>query len=97
MSDTVDGSGASHVQGTDCPCEGGSWVNGSTRITAKVLQEQARLSAFLEVKKMVDGLNIGEAAQFGRAGAGMVRKWIRDEIDAKILAVLQPNDAASRR
>ena len=75
----------------NCPCDGGDWVNGSTRVTAKVLQAQARRNALLEVRELV----AGHAMREGSPAVSLKCHQISTEINALIDAVLPPNMAVT--
>lgn len=47
-------------------------------------REEGRREVLEDMKKMWDNDNLGDAPKYGRAGAGLMKRWIRDDINERL-------------
>lgn len=47
-------------------------------------REEGRREVLEDMKKMWDNDNLGDAPKYGSAGAGLMKRWIRDDINERL-------------
>jgi hypothetical protein len=47
-------------------------------------REEGRREVLEDMRKMWDNDNLGDAPKYGSAGAGLMKRWIRDDINERL-------------
>jgi hypothetical protein len=47
-------------------------------------REEGRREVLEDMRKMWDNDNLGDAPKYGSAGAGLMKRWIRDDINKRL-------------
>ena len=53
-------------------------------------REEGRKEELESLKKMWDNDELGDAPEYGRAGAGLMKRWFRNDIDARLGVLEKP-------
>ena len=47
-------------------------------------REEGKIEVLKDMQKVWDNDNLGDAPKYGRAGAGLMKRWIRDDINERL-------------